>query len=105
MTRSLAILLRPKTAAMTDDVLRVAALTVPCLFGLWTAVACRRAKATVETRWTIPPLIHEAEIRLIEKVGVFGAPNLQLSQAFPCPKVCTGCRTTKQRRFSWVRLI
>jgi hypothetical protein len=29
---------------MSDDVLRVAALTVPCLFGLWTAVACRRAQ-------------------------------------------------------------
>jgi hypothetical protein len=28
---------------MTDDVLRVAALFVPCLLGLWTAVACRRA--------------------------------------------------------------
>src|SRR5215469_6655725 len=44
VTGSLAILLRPKTAAMTDDVLRVATLTVPCLFGLWTAVACRRAR-------------------------------------------------------------
>jgi hypothetical protein len=32
------------TAAMSDDVLRVAALTVACLFGLWTAVACRRAQ-------------------------------------------------------------
>jgi hypothetical protein len=29
---------------MSDDVLRVAALTVACLFGLWTAVACRRAQ-------------------------------------------------------------
>jgi hypothetical protein len=29
---------------MTDDILRVATLTVPCLFGLWTAVACRRAQ-------------------------------------------------------------
>ncbi len=29
---------------MTDDVLRVAALLVPCLLGLWTAVACRRAQ-------------------------------------------------------------
>jgi hypothetical protein len=29
---------------MMDDVLRVAILTVPCLFGLWTAVACRRAQ-------------------------------------------------------------
>ncbi len=29
---------------MTDDVLRVAALMVPCLLGLWTAVACRRAQ-------------------------------------------------------------
>ena len=29
---------------MTDDVSRVATLTVPCLFGLWTAVACRRAQ-------------------------------------------------------------
>jgi hypothetical protein len=29
---------------MSDDVLRIAALTVPCLFGLWTAVACRRAQ-------------------------------------------------------------
>jgi hypothetical protein len=28
---------------MTDDVLRVATTTVACLFGLWTAVACRRA--------------------------------------------------------------
>jgi hypothetical protein len=28
---------------MTDDVLRVAALLVPSLLGLWTAVACRRA--------------------------------------------------------------
>ena len=28
---------------MTDDVLRVAALLVPCVLGLWTAVACRRA--------------------------------------------------------------
>jgi hypothetical protein len=28
---------------MTDDVLRVAALWVGCLLGLWTAVACRRA--------------------------------------------------------------
>jgi len=28
---------------MTDDVLRVAALLVPCLLGLWAAVACRRA--------------------------------------------------------------
>src|SRR4051794_22459016 len=27
-----------------DDVLRIATLTVPCLFGLWTAVACRRAQ-------------------------------------------------------------
>jgi hypothetical protein len=35
---------RPKTAAMTDDVSRVATLMVPCLFGLWTAVACRRAQ-------------------------------------------------------------
>src|ERR1700750_363205 len=29
---------------MTDDVLRVAMLTVPCLLGLWTAVVCRRAQ-------------------------------------------------------------
>ena len=29
---------------MSDDVLRVAALTTACLFGLWTAVACRRAQ-------------------------------------------------------------
>jgi hypothetical protein len=29
---------------MSDDALRVAALTVPCLFGVWTAVACRRAQ-------------------------------------------------------------
>jgi hypothetical protein len=29
---------------MTDDALRVAALLVPCLLGLWTAVACRRAQ-------------------------------------------------------------
>jgi hypothetical protein len=29
---------------MSDDVLRIAALTVACLFGLWTAVACRRAQ-------------------------------------------------------------
>jgi len=29
---------------MTDDVLRVAVLTVPGLFGLWAAVACRRAQ-------------------------------------------------------------
>ena len=29
---------------MTDDVLRVAAVMVPCLFGVWTAVACRRAQ-------------------------------------------------------------
>jgi len=29
---------------MRDDILRVAALTVACLFGLWTAVACRRAQ-------------------------------------------------------------
>ena len=29
---------------MNDDVLRVAALTIACLFGLWTAVACRRAQ-------------------------------------------------------------
>jgi hypothetical protein len=29
---------------MTDYALRVATLTVPCLFGLWTAVACRRAQ-------------------------------------------------------------
>jgi hypothetical protein len=29
---------------MSDDVLRVAALTVACLFGLWTAVACRRTQ-------------------------------------------------------------
>jgi hypothetical protein len=28
---------------MTDDVLRVVALSIPCLIGLWTAVACRRA--------------------------------------------------------------
>jgi len=28
---------------MIDDVLRVAALSVACLLGLWTAVACRRA--------------------------------------------------------------
>jgi hypothetical protein len=27
-----------------SDVLRVAALTIACLFGLWTAVACRRAQ-------------------------------------------------------------
>jgi hypothetical protein len=29
---------------MTDDVLRVAALSIPCLLGLWTAIACRRAR-------------------------------------------------------------
>ena len=29
---------------ITEDVLRFAALTVPSLFGLWTAVACRRAR-------------------------------------------------------------
>ena len=28
---------------MADNVFRVAALLVPCLLGLWTAVACRRA--------------------------------------------------------------
>jgi hypothetical protein len=28
---------------MTDDVLRVAALSIACLLGLWTAFACRRA--------------------------------------------------------------
>ena len=44
MTESLAILFQRKTAAMTDDVLRVTVLMVPCLFGLWTAVACRPAQ-------------------------------------------------------------
>lgn len=29
---------------MSDDVLRVMALTIACLFGLWTAIACRRAQ-------------------------------------------------------------
>src|SRR5258705_11728848 len=29
---------------MSDDVLRVVALAIACLFGLWTAVACRRAQ-------------------------------------------------------------
>jgi len=29
---------------MSDDVLRVVALTIASLFGLWTAVACRRAR-------------------------------------------------------------
>jgi hypothetical protein len=29
---------------VTDDVLRIAALLVPSLLGLWTAVACRRAQ-------------------------------------------------------------
>ena len=29
---------------MKSGVLRVATLTVPCLFGLWTAVACREAQ-------------------------------------------------------------
>jgi hypothetical protein len=28
---------------VTDDVLRVSALLVPCLLGLWIAVSCRRA--------------------------------------------------------------
>jgi hypothetical protein len=28
---------------MTDDTLRIVVLLVPCLLGLWTAVACRRA--------------------------------------------------------------
>src|SRR5262245_57875226 len=49
MTGSLAgpggrFLSRLRTAPMTDDVLRVVALLVPCLLGLWTAVACRRAQ-------------------------------------------------------------
>jgi hypothetical protein len=35
---------RPKAVSMTNDILRVAVLTVPCLFGLRTAVACRRAQ-------------------------------------------------------------
>lgn len=29
---------------MGDDVLRVIALTIACLFGLWTAMTCRRAR-------------------------------------------------------------
>jgi hypothetical protein len=29
---------------MSDDVLRIAAMSVSCLFALWTAVACRRAQ-------------------------------------------------------------
>ena len=29
---------------MSSDLLRVLALTIPCLLGLWTAVACRRAQ-------------------------------------------------------------
>ena len=29
---------------MTDDLLRVAAMLVACLLGLWTAIACRRAQ-------------------------------------------------------------
>src|SRR4051794_40405420 len=29
---------------MNDDVLRVLALMIACLFGLWTALACRRAQ-------------------------------------------------------------
>jgi hypothetical protein len=29
---------------MSDDVLRVVALTIACLFCLWTAIACRRAR-------------------------------------------------------------
>jgi hypothetical protein len=29
---------------MSDEILRVVALTIACLFGLWTAVACRRAQ-------------------------------------------------------------
>ena len=29
---------------MNDDVLRVVTLAIACLFGLWTAVACRRAQ-------------------------------------------------------------
>jgi hypothetical protein len=40
-----AIAIPPKYyCCMSDDVLRVAALTTACLFGLWTAVACRRAR-------------------------------------------------------------
>jgi hypothetical protein len=34
---------RRRTVPMTVDVLRGAALLVPCLLGLWTVVACRRA--------------------------------------------------------------
>jgi hypothetical protein len=30
---------------MTDDVLRIGALLIPCLLGLWAAIACRRAQA------------------------------------------------------------
>jgi hypothetical protein len=37
--------------AMMDDVLRVAILTVPCLFGLWTAIACRRAQCSDAVIW------------------------------------------------------
>jgi hypothetical protein len=29
---------------MSEEILRVVALTIACLFGLWTAVACRRAQ-------------------------------------------------------------
>jgi hypothetical protein len=29
---------------MTDDIIRAVILTIPCLFGLWTAAACRRAR-------------------------------------------------------------
>src|SRR5260370_10188023 len=37
-------MLSGKKALMTSDVLRIAALMVPCLFGLWAFVACRRAQ-------------------------------------------------------------
>ena len=40
-----AIAVPPKyDCCMSGDVLRVVALTIACLFGLWTAVACRRAQ-------------------------------------------------------------
>lgn len=37
------VLVPARAVSMTIDFLRIAALIVPCLLGLWTAVACRRA--------------------------------------------------------------
>jgi len=95
---------------MSDDVLRVVALTIACLFGLWTAVACRRAQyhglpgsdalmgRIIGRVFPAIPAEDSAWPRLAARVRRLLAQYLQATGLVPRPPKLADCGRHRHRR-------